>query len=344
MRRSPASSLLVAAALALAASPGGCGKKAPLRLPDARRAERAAAPRAVVREGRVTLEFAVPAHRAFPEREAPWVLARILLRSTPAGDFAEIGTILQSDGFAFRAPLAWTDEARPPGAYGYRVEFRDGARRRRALSDPVEVATSAVSLAPRGLRASGDDRAVSLAWSAPAGAAAGLLYRVYRREPPGGALEALTPEPSAALELADARVRRGQEYCYRVRATLVAGGILSEGPAGEEVCVRTEDATPPPPPGAARAVVAAGSVQLSWDAVEAPDLLGYVVYRAIAEGPLEPLGTEPLSGTVYRDDTTGLSAATRCRYAVTAVDDSPRRNESAFSPVAEILTLEGASP
>ena len=125
------------AGIVLALSFPACGKKAPLRLPDDRTAEHATAPRARVSEGRVTLDFRVPAHRLFPEREEPFALARILRRSGASSEYVEAGAILQDGGFHGLPPLSWSDQVLPPKKpYSYRVEFRDASRRRRALSDP----------------------------------------------------------------------------------------------------------------------------------------------------------------------------------------------------------------
>jgi predicted small lipoprotein YifL len=324
----------VAVALVLAVA-GGCGKKAPLRLPDQRPAERAATPRLSVREGQITLDFSVPAHRVFPEREDPWVLARVLRRDAPAREFLEVGTVLQRDGFAFEAPVSWSEAARIAGASAYRVEFRDAARRRRALSDPVEIAWQPPPGSPMELTASADDHAVALAWGAPAGAAAGTRYRVYRRDPPDGKPERLTPEPLEGPRYIDSRVRPAREYCYRVRAVLAAPAAELEGPPGAELCVRTDDVTPPPPPDALHVTAAPGSFQLTWTAVTVPDLLGYRVYRSIGDGPFELLTPTPVRGNAWREDARDARAGARYRYVVTAVDNSARANESPFSPAAE---------
>lgn len=328
-----------AVAVIVACAPG-CGKKGPLRLPDQRVPERAATPRASVREGRLTLEFKVPSHRVFPEREEPWVLARILRRQ--GKEFVEVGAILERDGFAFSAPLTWSEEAPGAGATAFRVEFRDGARKRRALSEPVEVVWEPSPGAPGSLGATGDDRAVALAWSAPAGAAAGTRYRVYRREVPDGPVESLTPEPVAALRHTDSRVQPLREYCYLVRAVLGAPALAAEGPPSAEACVRTEDVTPPPPPAALRVTATPGGFQLAWDGVAAPDLLGYRVYRAVGDGALELITPSPVQGNAYREEAPVAPAGTRYRYVVTAVDGSSRRNESPFSPAAEALAVPPA--
>ena len=160
--------LVAGTALALALSLPACGKKAPLRLTDDQTAGQAPAPRARVREGRVTLDFRVPAHRTFPEREDPWVLARILRQAGPAAEAVEAGAILQADGFVFGAPLRWSDQAQPAkSSFIYRVEFRDAARRRRALSDPLTVSWEQVPDAPAHLTAVGHLRSIVLSWAAP---------------------------------------------------------------------------------------------------------------------------------------------------------------------------------
>ncbi|HWR97904.1 MAG TPA: hypothetical protein VN317_05720 [Candidatus Methanoperedens sp.] len=335
----PACATLAAAVLVAAAA---CGKKAPLRLPDQRPAEHAAAPRASVREGRVTLAFSVPSHRVFPEREEPWVLARILRRPAGEKEFVEVGAVLERHGFAFAAPLAWSEEAPSVGSSVYRVEFRDGARRRRALSEPLEVVWQPAPAPPTGLMAAGDDRAVVLSWEAPAGADETTRYRVYRREAPGSAAEALTPEPIATLGHTDSRITAAREYCYRVRAVVPAPPVDIEGAPSAEACARTEDATPPPPPGAVRVTAVPGGFQVSWEEVAVADLLGYRVYRAIDDGPLDLLTPVAVRGNALREEARDVRPGARFRYVVTAVDASSRRNESPFSPPAEALAIPPA--
>lgn len=231
------------AALALASA--GCGKKAPLRLPDSRPAEAAPSLRARVREGRVTLDFAVPSRRLFPEREEPWVLARILRQRGPGGARTEAGAILEANGFAFDAPLSWTDEPQPPGgAWTYQVEFRDAARRRRAQTGALAVAWESVPEAPTGLTAAGAERAVALSWDVPSPGA--VRYRVYRRSASGPEELPASADPIAGGGFTDTRVEAGRAYCYRVRAVVDAQGVEVEGAASPEACVQTVG--PPAPP------------------------------------------------------------------------------------------------
>jgi len=238
----------VLAGIALVLAGAGCGKKAPLRLSEDRVAEQAPALRARVRDGRVTLDFRVPAHRSFPEREEPWVLARILRQVTTTLSFVEVGTILKEGGFAFGSSLAWSDQGLPAkGPFIYRVEFRDARRRRRALSEPLSVSWDQVPDAPPTLTATGHLRSVILAWAVPGAAATGKTYRIYRRETPQSPFETVTPEPVTAGTFTDARIESGRDYCYVVRAVLNVETLEIEGPPSPESCARSVSEELPAP-------------------------------------------------------------------------------------------------
>jgi hypothetical protein len=240
------------AAIVLLLPLAACGKKAPLRLPEDRPIEKAPGLRARVREGHVTLDFRVPRHRLFPEREEPWILARVLRQSPPSKESVEAGAILEAAGFPFDSPVTWSDQELPPNrVYTYRVEFRDNARRRRALSEPLSVSWDRVPEPPSGLTAVGGGKAVVLAWSAAG--EAGVSYRIYRRVPPQTAWEPLSPEPIAENRFIDPMIEAGRDYCYALRSVVLARGLEVEGPAGAEACARAaEDALPPArPPGTA---------------------------------------------------------------------------------------------
>jgi len=247
MPRTSGRGALLAAGIALALSLPACGKKAPLRLTDSRAAEQAPSPRASVREGRVTLDFRVPAHRTFPEREDPWVLARMLRKAGSSAEVVEAGAILQADGFVFGTALRWSDQVQPAkSSFIYRVEFRDAARRRRALSDSLTVSWEQVPDAPSNLTAEGHLRSIVLRWTAPVSAGAGTGYRLYRRELPRPEFEPVSPEPLTEPDFVDSRIATGRDYCYEVRAVLEAKNLEIEGPASPERCSRSASEEPPP--------------------------------------------------------------------------------------------------
>lgn len=240
MLRANARGALLIAGIGIILSSPGCGKKAPLRLIEDRPAEHAPALRARIREGLLTLDFRVPAHRAFPEREEPWVLARILRQTAPSSGVVEAGAILKSGGFPFDSPLSWSEQVQPSTApLIYRVEFRDGIRRRRALSEPLTVAWGQLPAAPSNLTAAGHLRSILLTWDAPNGEGEGIGYRIYRRETAQTLFELAAPDPVAGLTYVDSRIEPGHDYCYVVRAVLNARALEAEGPASSESCSRS---------------------------------------------------------------------------------------------------------
>lgn len=187
----------------------------------------------------MTLDFLVPARRSFPEREDPWVLARILRQTAPASDIVEAGAILNAEGFAFDSPLSWSDKILPAKTtFIYHVEFRDAVRRRRALSKSLAVSWERSPDAPSNLAASGQLRSIVLSWTAPDEPGAGITYRIYRREASREQFEPLTPETVSATRFVDTRIETGRDYCYEIRAVLNANTLEVEGPASPESCSR----------------------------------------------------------------------------------------------------------
>jgi hypothetical protein len=167
-----------------------------------------------------------------------------------------------------------------------------------------------------------------LSWNPPVKGPQGIEYVVLRREG-AGKVERLAPGPLADTSFTDTRVKREREYCYRVLPIMRSGTVVTEGTPTAEVCARSEDRTPPAAPRDLTALAAGEGVTLTWFPVSVADVRGYNVYRAEEEGSFVKLNAEPVSAARYRD--ASAEAGVRYRYRVTAVDDSGRGNESAFS-------------
>jgi fibronectin type 3 domain-containing protein len=101
---------------------------------------------------------------------------------------------------------------------------------------------------------------------------------------------------------------------------VVESGITSERE------VRYQDRFPPPAPADLVALAEAGRVRLVWQASEADDLAGYLVYRRAGEsGDWERLSAGPLEAAELID--TSVTAGRSYFYRVTAIDQAG--NESA---------------
>jgi fibronectin type 3 domain-containing protein len=115
---------------------------------------------------------------------------------------------------------------------------------------------------------------------------------------------------------------------YTVRATLL-GKPRVEGVPAVEAGVDYRDRFPPAAPARLDVLPEAGAVRLLWDPVAAPDLAGYVVYRAETDGsPPVRLTEKPITDAFFTDTT--VETRRRYRYTVVAVDSAG--NASAPSP------------
>ncbi|WP_344741700.1 fibronectin type III domain-containing protein, partial [Microlunatus spumicola] len=97
------------------------------------------------------------------------------------------------------------------------------------------------------------------------------------------------------------------------------------------------------PPAAPLDPVAApgrGNALLGWDASPESDVVGYRVYRALADGPMTAVTSAPVTGTTYSDD--GLQPGATYHYQVTALD--AMGNESPQSTVADVTVTMKAVP
>ena len=238
------------------------------------------------------------------------------------------------------ATIVWEDEtvasatsAAPMVRY-YAVAGLSRRNRVGVASDVVAVPLAPIEGAPSNLSASFTETAIKLDWL---GVAEGTRYRVY--EVKDGAPDvALTPEPVAGTTFeapiaaagAEAAAAYGVERCFSVRAARASTGATVESAAAGPVCVTPRDVFPPPAPANLTAVAAEGALNLIWDAVDAPDLAGYLVLRGNAAGEtLAPLFETPITETTYRDTT--ARAGRRYVYAVVAVDRASPPNRSAES-------------
>ena len=208
-----------------------------------------------------------------------------------------------------------------------------------------------------------DDKAIAISWTpardarlSPAPAADGGLdsrpfgpalpatrYNIYAANAPAdtytvpGAVTRPVPLNEAPLAMPSFSlpgVIFGVERCVVVRGIDAFDGVDAEGPASPAACVTPRDTFAPPVPSALEAVAGAGVISLIWEAVDAPDLAGYLVLRGPATGePATQLTPEPIGATSFEDRT--VAAGLRYVYVVVAVDSATPVNRSAPSNRAE---------
>ena len=246
--------------------------------------------------------------------------------------------VVQGAQYAFRDD-GGSGGLTPGIRYSYRVQAVNRRGVVGARSAEVSVDFTLAPPPPVGLVAVAGDGVVNLTWQppggpAPAGAPTPRGYNIYR----GLQSEAFAPQPINAgpvveTQFRDAAVENETTYYYMVRGVGGERPPWRESTNSNEVSATPEDLTPPAPPQGLVAIPAPGVVSLSWSANPEPDLLGYLVYR------LEPPVLTPVRLTDAPVQTTTFTARTvragaSYIYTVTAVDRSPRRNESA--PSAEV--------
>lgn len=231
----------------------------------------------------------------------------------------------------FEGPYVWETRIRPGRVYVYRVA---GFSSRGAVNPGAWTETVVWSLEPpgalAGFSAESDDLSVMLNYSPPGG---DLMVEVQRRRG-RGPWETLDPARDGRV---DTSVSYGEAYDYRARLVRVREGTKVPGPWTTETSLRIEDTLPPPPPSYLDAGLSPEGVRLVWESLaERGDVAGYRLYRQeVGSGGYRPLGDLTDSNVfVDRSAATGRSY----RYRVTAVDTSPRANESAPSPEAEVLS------
>jgi len=231
-------------------------------------------------------------------------------------------------------------ELAPDHRYFYRVAAYDQDGYLGSWSRTLSHVWGWLPRPPLDLQAASGDRLVALRWrpvsqltnGSPARDLAG--YLIYRREG-SGAWSKLSPEPLPQTAYQDVAVLNQVEYTYKVQAVRRLGGELLASGDSPLPTARPEKLTPPPPLLGLLAVPTSQGVELRWQPSPAPDLAGYRVYRrSPGEAQAGRLTPELLTKPYFVDSR--VKPGQTYYYYVTAVDNSPRANESLPSEEAAI--------
>lgn len=195
-------------------------------------------------------------------------------------------------------------------------------------SNPVTVFWDYPPHTTRTVRAERGDKRVDLDWDPVLGATGYNLYR--RGEEEEFPLHPLNREVLTATRFSDLTVENEKRYIYSVRAVKRIVKTDVEGRGSLSLPIMPTDLVPPASPLGLVAVPLKNGMELNWRKNREADLLGYHVYRRGAEEKeFKKLNPTPLTKETYLD--TEVQVEQEYEYAVTAVDNSVRRNESPFS-------------
>ncbi|HIC92239.1 MAG TPA: hypothetical protein EYP21_09330 [Syntrophaceae bacterium] len=153
-------------------------------------------------------------------------------------------------------------------------------------------------------------------------------YRIYRRlqdhSYPYNPLNSILIQNTT---FEDRHVENGVSYFYVVRSVKDVDGSLIESINSEEIEAIPIDLKPPAPPKDLVAIPFDWGIELRWERNKEPDVLGYYIYRR-AEGEIfsKRINDQIVTEVRYRDKR--VSPNNKYHYSVTALDNSPQRNES----------------
>jgi len=333
-RPSRAKIMILLGAILLLAS--GCGIKAdpvpwetivPKRIVDLR---------AVSREGRVVLEWTAPKENT--DKSVLTNLAEFqVLRSegelvggecTGCGGKPTVVNQMKLEGYddpRGKKMSIVVEDLQPRKVYSFQVVSINRREHLSAPSNPAEVYWDDPPQILRGVKGEPSDKRVVLSWDSMEGATG---YNVYRREEDQRfPISPVNRQPLATAEYTDLGVQNEKTYFYSVRAVKRVVKTEVEGVGSTEIPVTPTDLTPPSSPGGVVAISLKEGMELQWLRNSEPDLLGYYVYRRkVGEGEFTRLSSDPVDKTIFLDK--DVAPGQEYDYAVSAVDKSPRKNES----------------
>jgi hypothetical protein len=235
------------------------------------------------------------------------------------------------------APLLKAGKLPPSLAYSV-ISVRH-TREKSPISNIASLSPAVPPGPPVILAVTPEEGRVCLEWLPPATDMLGQSveaggYFLYRRILPEEEYEApVNAKPVPGTAYVDTAAPYGK-LVYTLRAILPDKPKVEGAPA-DEAGLDYRDVFPPAAPARLDALPEAGLVRLVWDPVPAPDLAGYVVFRAEGAGQPERLNADPMKDSFTTDSS--AKPGHRYRYTVRAVDKTGNVSEPSPEAVAEPL-------
>jgi fibronectin type 3 domain-containing protein len=220
------------------------------------------------------------------------------------------------------------EDQEPGKVYVYQILSVNRRGHPSSASNPVWVYWDTPLNPPKRVEAEEGDKRVGLSWEPVEGASG---YNVYRRgESESFSSTPLNREPLLETHFIDLSVENERKCTYSVRTLRRVVKTEVEGKGSQEVAATPTDMIPPGSPLDLVAIPLKNGVELNWRKNQETDLLGYYVYRRRpGERDFVRLTENPLTKETCLD--TEVELGQDYEYAVTAVDNSVRKNESPLS-------------
>jgi len=225
---------------------------------------------------------------------------------------------------------------RPGSVYAYRVHAYNASEASGQAAGPATVHYDAAPGTPPVFKLERRNKLVVLSWQPVDRLSDGrvaddsIRYRVYRRVQTDDYDRSLNTEPLTEARFEDIPPAYDTVYFYTVRALRQHEETALESDAAAELQLEYFDLTPPETPQFLTAIAQPSGVLLKWKAKTEKGFAGYNIYRRKGRsGEFTRLNPDLLEMNSWLDTT--ASRRRRYEYAVTAVDDSLRANESALS-------------
>ncbi len=229
------------------------------------------------------------------------------------------------------------EDQQPRRVYVYQVVSINRRGHPSALSNPVTIYWDHPPRAPTVVKAERGDKRVDLSWESVESATGFNIYRRIEGEKEFP-LNPLNREPVKEDHYTDLGVHNDIQYFYSVRAVKRVAKTDVEGKGSPALAVTPMKLTAPSAPVELVAIPLKEGIELNWRMNPEPDVFGYNVYRRkIDEKEFKKLNDSPVERETYLD--TQAELGQDYDYAVTAVDNSPRRNESPRSEEVRVKYL-----
>ncbi len=227
--------------------------------------------------------------------------------------------------------------------YAYKVVSYNAADRYSDSSNPANITWDAPPFPPPRIQGKAKDNLVVLLWENSEylvdGSSLNDLagYNVYRRERNKDHFELISKKIVRDLSYNDIKAANEHQYLYAIRAVRKVGETLIESKNSREIIVVPFDSAPPAPPLGLIAIPGENGIFLKWKENPESDLAGYNVYRREEGSYRKKINAKVLNDISYLDILVGKEKT--YFYVVTAVDNSPRKNESEPSQAVELIYL-----